>query len=658
MKPSSSPQAKSPEQFSAELLQKAVRGLNSGSGLQKAIKSKILGRIETGEVLVDVRSALTPHPSIRASLWNRIKLSISETATSTLWEQIRQSLPLGDRSLLWKRMSSRLQPIQHPSWSMTPALRYAATFVLLAFIVRMSPMLFTPATIAKTEVELRPTRGEVSILIGGLFQRIDRTLPLEKSALIQTGENGGATIVLHDAAVLRLGPSTTVALHDVSDRPSKAYSPTMTLYRGKLWVQAFLGNYATPLSIGTEQGTVQINEGSVALLQGGAEEAAGTDVRVWNRSVTVVRTIESISLFAGDRVRLASEDPAHVTKMPRAGDDDWSRMNLSLDLVHQREIARLQQQRFASQAGVLPNSAFYPIKRLAEQVDVLLTIGSEAKTEKLLAQAETRLSEAAALLKEGSHEDAQVPLQEYRDVIQSVVASGSGGKLALVSERVAHASEALSAALPNDEIYSVRETVLQTANALPPFAVSELEDSQVMERELLSDRMVALMHRVAEGTEDVAVLRAEERSLVAAVQLLRAASGGIPHQFFGEADSILPRVDSELTAMEVRLRVASTGSSLQTIPNLTDSQVDSYVDRILRRILVYTQLRSQTNQLLLELRALRGNPEAGRILRRLHKVVPDASQRHFIDLEINFLSSQIRSGELHQSAPEELETLE
>lgn len=573
-----------------------------------------------------------------------------------LWEQVRGALSADMAATVWHRVLERIA-VQRAAPRYVPVLRFAAAFVILAFVVRLAPTAFTTRTIAKTDVLLRPTHGEVSVLIGGLLQPVTTgEITLEKSALIQTGADGGATIVVHDSAVLRLGPSTTLALHDVSGTSSRAYDKTMTLYNGKLWAQLFLASRSQPMTIDTAQGVVHIREGSVSIAQGRDEEEAGTTVSVWNRSAVIDRENEDVTLFAGDQVALAQDEPAFVTKLPLER-DSWTQHNLSMDVIHQREIAKLQQQRLASQAGFLPGQALYPVKRLAEQVDVLLTIGSQAKAEKILAQAETRLSEAAALLEQGSVSDATESLNEYKQAIHDV-ASGSGGNIAiqsLVSERIAEASAALSAALPEDGVYPVKEALLETTSTLASESADPVLEEREAKRQALSDQLALLVRKVGEAG-DVYELRGLEQKLQADVEAFKEESEGIPPEFFEEARSTLIRMDSEITAMESRLGINSGTSALLSVPStpLSDNQVDAYVERILRRMNVYTETRSRTNQLYLELVNIRGNVDNGRILRRLLTRLESSDERLFVEREMKILKGEV-GGEIHPAAPLESE---
>src|SRR5437588_537511 len=79
-------------------------------------------------------------------------------------------------------------------------------------------------------VGLLPGPGEGSVLIGGPWQPVTGEVRLNKSALIQTGADGFATLIVHDDGVVRLGSGTTLAIHDLSDRPAKPqYPKTFTL---------------------------------------------------------------------------------------------------------------------------------------------------------------------------------------------------------------------------------------------------------------------------------------------------------------------------------------------------------------------------------------------------------------------------------------------
>ena len=75
----------------------------------------------------------------------------------------------------------------------------------IPLVVRLSPLLFiAPHSIAQSPFMLLPTRGSVSILIGGVWQPVTEEMSFTKSALIRT-EEGEATLVLHDDGVIRLG---------------------------------------------------------------------------------------------------------------------------------------------------------------------------------------------------------------------------------------------------------------------------------------------------------------------------------------------------------------------------------------------------------------------------------------------------------------------
>jgi hypothetical protein len=343
-----------------------------------------------------------------------------------------------------------------------------------------------------------------------------------------------------------------------------------------------------------------------------------------------------VSLASGERVTLSSQGRSVVRKATASeGMDSWVSENLKRDAVHQHEIALLQQQRRAHGAGILPNSTLYPVKRVAEAVDMLLTFGAQARAEKLLDQANTRLNEAAALLATGSGtQAAQGPLQEYRQTVLSIStgsgATGSGQESAirtLVAERVASEAADVSAALPGDQSYLLKQTVLETSAALPQSTIKP-EDVKVA---ILVDHLIMLTQRAESGDASGAVAGLQ---MLAPSLSLTDGTTAISSESRKEAKAML-----SLFALTLKEKTQSTGSGIvlsdalgKYLPGfgptvsamlpLTDTEVDALVQRMYRRIFLYSEPRSREDQLIAEFHTIDNSPDRGRILRRLYHVLP------------------------------------
>ncbi len=592
--------------------------------MQSRIKSKISARITVSDVIALASAEVTPPVSVKETIWQRIRNAVEPIGATTLLHKIRGLLLPSEelRAMLFQPIRMRLVPASVPIGNR--GFKWVAAFALVLVTVRISPLLFlAPYSAAESPLILLPTRGEVSVFIGGLWQSLDSELIFTQSALVQT-RDGEATIVLHDDGVIRLGPNTTVALHDTADRPAPAeHDPTLTLHAGKIWVQSLIPAHLQGITIATSQGIVEIHEGSISITEG-----AAVSVEVWDRKATVHYKDKDVPLVAGERTSLTSDAPLFVKNIaPVAYDESWAAENLRRDAVHRREIAQLQYERRIAVAGILPTSRLYPVKRAAEAVDMLLTFGEEAKAQKQIGLANTRLNEAAALIAEGS--EATEPLAEYRRTLLAIATGSGEGSLirVMLRQELSETAADITAALPDDDAYVLKKTVLETSAAVPGSFV----DAKEVQGVLLVDTLSSLMRSVEEGNVDTAKTIFQELS-----PYLDSLDGSSPlsPEMQKEAKASLATFAVALNAYEDDvggidpefLAQVSPYLPVITAPTakpLSDAEIDAVVQMIYNRIFIYKQPRSRWNQLLVEFRALDGHPDQGRILRRLYRELPE-----------------------------------
>ncbi|TSC58188.1 MAG: Uncharacterized protein Greene041619_748 [Candidatus Peregrinibacteria bacterium Greene0416_19] len=579
-------------------------------------------------LLVSARAALQPTPGDRVRVWQGV-LSRLPVSPMPLLERIRLWLtpPDGLQQALRRRLLLQLAPASAaPPWR--GALRWTATVCVLVLAVRLMPFIFLPQqTVAQSLILVRPA-GQVTYFRDGLWQPLVRETMLRRSAVLQT-QDGEATVILHDDGVVRLAPHTTLAVNDLCNRPTVCSHTTLTLHAGKIWLLGLLPSSVSGLTVTTGQGDVTVHEGSVSVIAG-AEVA----VRVWNRSAQLDRGGRQLRLVAGDRVELQGGYSAVETVGPIASaayDDPWVTRNLARDGMHRREIAQLQLERRAAQAGILPTSTLYPIKRAAEAVDVLFTLGSEARAQKRLAQADTRLNEAAALLQRGTQgkQDAAAPLLEYKQTVLQVASHSGSAALVktLVEQQIASATADLSAALPTDPSYDLKEAVLQAGTLLPE---SPLKPQDVRGT-LIADAIVAVRQRVETG------------DLVAAkedVIRLQTSIGLLPEEDRREAAASLAPLEFTLGVLR---SVEETAPPDRTVAARLDPDgVRGYARRIRNRVLIYKQPRSRYNQLILEFRAIQDHSDRGSILRQLLYELPTGDLPLFIVREMTKIRSEMQ----------------
>jgi hypothetical protein len=604
--------------------------LTPSSQVKKRIGKRLERRLRAApEALAETKEILTPEEGLQAMLWKRILKSIDTSAVLTLLERVRTWLtPSADLQMhIQSRFLMQAVPVRAGATQRT--VKWVAALAVFAILVRLGPSLFiaTP-TRAVSFVSLLPTRGEVSVSLSGLWQPVSEELVLEEGMVLRT-EDGEASILLRDDGVVRLDSETTVEITSTDD-PVDADGDGMalTVITGRVWVQGLIPAHLQGIWISTTYGTVLVHEGSVSI----AEDSI-VDVSVWDRRIAAQSGEDSLSLIAGERIELTEAGAGLVKKIAEEEfEDAWVVQNLLRDAVHRRSIAQMQQERRAARAGILPTSTLYPVKRIAETVDVLLTFNEEARVQKQLQHAESRLDEAAALLAEGDVEAVEVTLADYRDSLLQIV-SGSGDTIvqSLIEQSLAEATGELAAVLPDDNAYLIKEAVLEASAGVPDGEVTS-KDVQAV---LLVDTASALLQNVDEGK--LPEIRAIWDDLQGYLIALHNPSHDLPPEVVKEARMLLSEFAFAITDMHERtggvdgdllLAVSQylPPESEPAVEILTEDQIREIVQGIRERIFVFHMERSRINQLAVELKALEGHPDQGRILRRLLSALPDGPE--------------------------------
>ncbi|MCA9370522.1 MAG: hypothetical protein KC680_01010 [Candidatus Peregrinibacteria bacterium] len=596
-------------------------------------KAKIARRIQQriameSPLLGDIRKSVAPTKAAKDAIWRRIAPQVSLPNTEVM-EHLKGTLHPSQRFKRdLKQRLLQLQPVQAVARG-PQVLKWSAAFVLFGLLVRVSPFLFiASSTVAESEVLLVPTRGEISVSVGGLWQTVEGELALEPGMKLRTYD-GEASIILHDDGVIRLAPMTTVALNDLSDRlePASEIFPTLTLYTGKIWMHGLVPPQLRGITVTTSYGHVTVNEGSVSI----AEDDT-VSVEVYDRSAAVYKDGQPTFLTEGERTELSENTVLLVKKMPAKWFQyTWANQNLERDAVHRHDIAQMQHERRIAQAGILPTSPLYPVKRFAELMDVMMTFNADNRVQKRLQLAETRLNEAAALLYEGKQ--AEAPLEEYTAMLRSIVNGESDDSLTefLVQRALAETTARTTAALPGDESYAIKKTVLETTANLP----GQVTRSQNAEGALLLDGLAVMMRSVEEGKTDV--VRRIWSDLNPYITALEDENVSLDPSTNKEARVLLSFLASSLQTAQSRganidpellddLALYMPAPKEPTSVALSEEEVMTIVNHIKENIFVYDMTRSRVNQFTVELRALEGHPDMGRILRRLAQVLPDGPE--------------------------------
>lgn len=627
-----------------DFLHRFAENVTPSDAFSRTVKSRILRRIGAQDMKQTV-GGVSPAPAFHRMVKERILQSIQpDLARDLLSLASRTHAPVFPRAGM--RAFARLAPLKD-SPRMQGWMKWSAAFALFLIIIRSMPLiLLAPPTMADAGVQLLPVGEEVTMFIGGVWQNVTEPQRLTGPTMISTGASR-ATIILNDDGVIRLGPNTTLKLHDTADHPhASSIGPTATLVRGQAWALGLLPPVVEGLALETDQGILSLNAGSASVHQDGKT----VSVAAYDKGVTFHRLDQTVFLVSGEKVSFTARPTYSIVSMPvtvYAG--PWVSENLSQDAVHRNEIAKLQEVRRATIAGILPTSIFYPAKRIAEQVDVLFTLTHDGRTEKRIQQANTRLSEAIALFKSGQHEEASAPLLEYSQSLVSLASDQEDNIVKeLIKKQIANASTSLTSPSGPEENIALLTAAVERVGAAIPDAELSPKDIQGY---VLVDKL-AQINKILSLDRDVVAATKAYGEISPYLQALLAEGTGSHPLLQKEARSLLVSTSSLLSKADVvsdgGVTIAMQTDIEQYLPAeqaqvlVTEEELNTMVTAMMDRIFVFRHPRSRYNQLLVEMQGIAKNPNRGTLLRRLKSALPEGLG-DYVNTEIRNLGNELQS---------------
>ncbi len=627
-------------------LEKLLTGLADTQNPANDAKNRIWKRVDARvrpAMLLDAVDKTVPSASFRQSVRGKVmaKAWIPETLKSLAGDW---SLSPDRAAVVKESMFRRLSP-QSVSFA-SFGLKWAAAFAVFLLAVRIMPLvLLAPVTQAETSVQLIPS-GDVTVSVGGVVSSLEASQVLRGPVLISTGPQSQATVILNDDGVLRMGPNTVLRLHDLGDRPQfSAASATATLVEGQVWVLGLLPPAFPSITVETSRGTVEVNAGSVSI----NDDGDTVTTAVYDKGAAFGTDDNNrIFLISGERVITRGAGGPYVNDMPPVlFTTPWVSVNLDQDAVHRAEIAELQQERREKMAGILPGSFLYSAKRIAEEVDVLFTLDSEAKVEKRVRQADTRLSEALTLLQNGEQDEAEESLTEYRDTLVAL-ASGTGDNLVqfLIRKQIDELSSSVAVVSADNQLAAVQQAVLDVSAAIPD---ADLKPQDI-EGYVLVDKLAALNSSLTASRNLTGALVAYSE-IQPYLQNLLAEDSGVHPLLQREARSLLVSTSALIAELEIA-EGAGTADEIEAdialyLPSepervlIGEAELNAQVDAIVGRIFNLKLPRSRYNQLMVEMVELRSNPHRGTLLRRLYRELPENGLAGYVRTEIKQLGDEL-----------------
>lgn len=620
-----------------QILRRVSSGLQPTQAVKKRSYKRVYNYMNRFSALEErlVNQQVAPDEYAKKTVWAAV-LSGTKTSAESLLEDIPAFLPTSIRTkqAIWFSVQNKLIPTVE-SFFAIGRFKWLAAVTAVAILATMSPSLVVaPPTFADAQVILSVTSGEVGLSQQNLWVPITEDLLVKPGMTIRTQE-GEATISVRDDAVLRLAPFTTVTVKDTQEHLGAAPEavPAFSIHSGQAWLLGMVPAGLRGITLATPHGYVSVSEGSLSVKV--VEDF--TEISSWDRHIRVSAQESQSTLFSGQRLTLSPGITNQIATIPFAEfSQSWARENLSRDAVHRQYIAHLQHERLSAFAGTLPTSSFYPVKRFAERVDVLLSFSEESKVQKQLDQAQLRLSEAAALMQDSTVSEVQVQdsLDEYRVALSEILEESESSTLSqlLLQQNLIESKAGLAAAKPGDSAYKIKQTIFLASADFPT-----MED-QSPDLTLLTEALDAIAIDIDAGNYES--IQSNWSDLSDSIATLKENGTEFNEQQI-EALTVLekialqvknkPEFPEQIDTDTVEQIVAfapqeSKPALIEEKDLLTLEEVDLITDGMYERIYIYSTPRGRENQLIVEIKSMADNEDKGRLLRSLYRKLPAGSQ--------------------------------
>ena len=442
------------------------------------------------------------------------ELQPSQYFRAVVKERVLEFIEVKEKRGFWSALSEFL-------WEGRKVLASVTVTALLLLVV--FPIQLAPEVLAK-QTYLEIEQGKVWIERGGrqILGYNEMILQAEDEVRMET--DSVATIYFMDDSLARLAGDTRL-------RIATLMGVELEVDYGKVWVRTVsLGGGNTRFQVGVQGVNVEVKERAtfeVAVEKDSFQVAVlenKVDLKLQQAEGLLKKTLiknEGVVLIAGeDRFRpIALEE-----------NNQWWQKNMEQDKVYLAQLHEETSRNLEQKAGILPDSLFYPVKKLSESAKIAFTFDKLEREKQKLETAEQRLLEAQVMVLQGK-KGVGGPLEEFKKTFQSVTEEvkrmevEEGEKLTEELEgNIKGYKKTLDPVLPDVGLYSVTNTIRETEVLIAGWE----EKSKVM-LEHAYDRLVEAQE-VLEQNENSVLVRAKLLEYRRAMQQAVAEIQQLPYE--------------------------------------------------------------------------------------------------------------------------------
>lgn len=492
--------------------------------------------------------------------------------------------------------------------------------LIFAFVFNFT--FYTPKTVeAVYQVHLEIVRGEPLVKkLGEDWKPAKPMMEMHIGDKIFTNQNDVAEIYFFDNSVTRLAGNSQLTITGFFKAPTSE-KIELELNNGRAWnkvIQTLTEN--SNFSFKTHNSLVSAKN---ATFDVAVEDNYPTEITVVNHliDVKILKSNQNQNVVARTKVteghkvevQVSAENTIAQTAQispieEKQTQEEWFQENIEKDEEHIQNIQKKNSQKIIAQAGILPDSPFYPVKKtFAEAKKVIQKTNSQEDQVSILQQ---KLKEASAFANKGDLTKSQTILEDFQTIFK--IAIEDENIKTQLQENILSLQNNFVTVLPDSNLYIIKEFLrdldLQINNN-PTELITQKRNEKLFEaQDLISNGEMKLAQEILED------IQAEQAPMLSSGSLIASIDET-------EKKSVLIQKSDELQI-------------LQSIKSTVDSQEENTTNEVL------PVLKEITQQTVLEINSLMPpEPEAKPILKPIKPVIIPIAKKTIADEGVEFVNS-------------------
>ncbi len=306
--------------------------------------------------------------------------------------------------------------------------RFGASFAAFVLVFTIVVQPFSSVNMAKASVPASITSysGNVFVYRGDDRIAVESGFVLQQGDVLVTGPAGFAEIVFADDSLARLGNDSKLKINSLEANFVNS-KISLKLDNGVLWTNT--------LGLNGSNASFQVYADEL-IVSSKIESVFNVEVtKDFSRVVALEKGL-SLELFAEGEYLPADLQKGQVVKVKKETpvttyldtqlfqekltdfDLEWLTSNFKQDEFYANLIADSKLTLLKDDAGITPESLFYPIKEFRRSAKLAFTFDPIRQSELELSFANEKMTEAQALIAEGKYEYAEDLIKEYSNAVE------------------------------------------------------------------------------------------------------------------------------------------------------------------------------------------------------------------------------------------------